>query len=291
MWEIERELGIVGSYFFRRSTWDVRFMHELVAAGYEVGYHYEELATLVKERGAATADEARALLVPARARLASSLAELRSRSSGLPLDVLAAHGDFANRAVGVSSVELLADAAFRAEIGVRLEAYDVEGHVDARSSDNSILTYWSPRDPVEALRRGESAVELCCIPAPGGRHPSPTPAKTSSGCARHTSTRCGCAALVVEVTESRPGSSGRSQSRIVRYSAVSFRPSGTDPAGGELGQRARRSRCGAVVRVGGLAAQTRADPLKTTRRPAGAGLLSDCGRLQAVRPGRARASC
>lgn len=41
MWEIERGLGVVGSYFFRRSTWDLSLMRELTAAGCEVGYHYE----------------------------------------------------------------------------------------------------------------------------------------------------------------------------------------------------------------------------------------------------------
>jgi len=66
IWEIERELGVVGTYFFRRETWDVPFMRELVADGYEVGYHYEELATLVKQRGAATPGEARELIGPAR---------------------------------------------------------------------------------------------------------------------------------------------------------------------------------------------------------------------------------
>jgi hypothetical protein len=37
-------------------------MRQRAADGHEVGYHYEELATLVKQRGAATADEARALV-------------------------------------------------------------------------------------------------------------------------------------------------------------------------------------------------------------------------------------
>jgi hypothetical protein len=190
MWQIERELGVVGSYFFRRSTWDLSFMRELAAAGYEAGYHYEELATLVKERGAATAAEARALLVPARARLESSLADLRAgsglaldvlaarggfvdtRPGGVPgLEVLAAHGDFANRVVGVSNQELLADTDFRAKIGVRLEAYDVEAHVDARSSDGAKLTYWWPRDPVEALQRGERVVEVLLHPRSWGGAP------------------------------------------------------------------------------------------------------------------------
>jgi hypothetical protein len=151
MWEIERRASMVGSWFFRRSTWDVPFMRELAAAGCDVGYHYEELSTLVKERGAATGDEARALIAPARDRLRAALDELRA-GSRLPLDVLASHGDFANRAVDVSNVELLDDRAFRREIGVRFEAYDIAKHLDARATDGAGgRRPWWPSDPLEAL--------------------------------------------------------------------------------------------------------------------------------------------
>ena len=171
MWEIERELGAVGTYFFRRATWNLPFMRELAANGYEVGYHYEELATLVKQRGAATADEARALIIPARERLRTALAELRAHSA-MQLDVLASHGDFANRLVDVSNTELLADRGFRAEIGVRLEAYDLEEHVDARASDNACPDAWEPLDPLRALERGIPVVELLVHPRAWGAAPA-----------------------------------------------------------------------------------------------------------------------
>jgi hypothetical protein len=170
MWEIERRLGVVGSYFFRRSTWDVAFMHELAAAGCDVGYHYEELATVVKERGAASASEARALLGAARDRLRTAVPELRERT-GLALDVFAAHGDFANRAVGVSNAEMLDDRDLRSEIGVRLEAYDVEPHVTARSADGTQPAAWRPADPIHAIRRGEPVVALLLHPRSWGRAP------------------------------------------------------------------------------------------------------------------------
>lgn len=170
MWEIEAGLGMVGSYFFRRSTWDVGFMHELSAAGCEVGYHYEELATLVKERGVATASETRALLGAARARLRTTMPALRA-DSGLALDVLAAHGDFANRAVGVSNAEMLSDPALRSEIGVRLEAYDVETYVSARSADGVPPRGWRPHDPMDAIRRSEPVVAVLLHPRSWGRAP------------------------------------------------------------------------------------------------------------------------
>ncbi len=171
MWEIERQLGIAGTYFFRRSTWDVPFMRELAAAGCEVGYHYEELATLIKEHGAATAGAARELIVPARERLRGALAELRA-DSGLPLDVLASHGDFANRAVDVGNVELLDDPVFRTQIGARLEGYDIEEHVDVRCSDGGGPERWSPVDPAPALARGARVVELLLHPRAWGAAPA-----------------------------------------------------------------------------------------------------------------------
>ena len=171
MWEIERQLGIAGTYFFRRSTWDVPFMRELAAAGCEVGYHYEELATLIKEHGAATAGAARELIVPARERLRGALAELRA-DSGLPLDVLASHGDFANRAVDVGNVELLDDPVFRTQIGARLEGYDIEEHVDVRCSDGAGPERWSPVDPAPALARGARVVELLLHPRAWGAAPA-----------------------------------------------------------------------------------------------------------------------
>jgi hypothetical protein len=170
IWELERALGVVGSYFFRGSTWDVPLMRELTAAGCEVGYHYEELATLIKRRGAATAHEARELIPPARQRLRAALAELRA-DSGLALDVLASHGDFANRIVDVGNDELLDDAAFRAELGVRLEAYDVEERVDVRCSDGAGPRPWEPVDPAAALERGAGIVELLVHPRAWGRAP------------------------------------------------------------------------------------------------------------------------
>jgi hypothetical protein len=170
MWEIERSLGMVGSYFFRHSTWDVDFMRELSRAGCEVGYHYEELATLIKQRGAGAAAEARALLDPARARLRTTIAQLRA-DTGLPLDVLASHGDFANRAVRVGNLEMLQDSALRAEIGVRLEAYDIETHVSARSADGVPPRGWRPQDPLDAIARGKPVVAVLLHPRAWGRAP------------------------------------------------------------------------------------------------------------------------
>ena len=86
--------------------------------------------------------------------------------------MLASHGDFANRAVDVSNVELLDDRAFRAAAGVRLEAYDIAGHVDFRATDGAggRGAYW-PADPRRALERGARVVEVLVHPRAWGAAP------------------------------------------------------------------------------------------------------------------------
>src|SRR6185369_13900595 len=123
MWALERERGIVSSYFFRLSTVDVHLMRTIAAAGGDAGYHFEELATIAKAARLRTAEEVRARLPEARDRFAVNLDRLR-RQTGLPLRIAASHGDFVNRAVGVNNTEILDDPAFRESVGIELEAYD-----------------------------------------------------------------------------------------------------------------------------------------------------------------------
>jgi hypothetical protein len=189
MSEIERSLGMIGSFFFRRSTWDVGLMRELVAAGCDVGYHYEELATLIKQQGAATAVAARALLDPARARLRSTLASLRA-DTGLRLDVLAAHGDFANRAVGVSSREISTTPrrGWSSPCGSRPTTWSRTSPSECRTA--SIPQGGRPSTPGRRSTAAIRSSRSCCTREPGVARRSSMPATTCSGCARASPTAC-----------------------------------------------------------------------------------------------------
>jgi hypothetical protein len=172
MWAIEKRLGIRGTWFFRLRTWDDALIAEIAAAGSEVGYHYEELATLALRRGARTEQAALALVDEARDLLRVDLEALRQRS-GLPLRTLASHGDFANRVTGVPNRVLLDDAALRAELAIELEAYDerLTARFGARSSDRGYPKLWVPSDPADAIRGGAGVVEILIHPRPWGAAP------------------------------------------------------------------------------------------------------------------------
>ncbi len=168
----EERAGMRGSYFFRLSTVDVGIMRDLAAAGHEVGYHYEELATIAKERGANRTAQVDDLIPAARKRFAANLAALRERT-GLPLRVAASHGDFANRALGVTNVVLLQDRAFRAAQGIEVEAYDADlmRPFGLRVADTYHPTFWKPELPQPALRAGVGPGYILTHPRQWGRQP------------------------------------------------------------------------------------------------------------------------
>jgi hypothetical protein len=165
MWQIEHEMGITGSWFFRLSTIDIPLMQAIAAAGGEVGYHYEEVASIAKERHLRSRDEVLRTLPAARERFRANLTKLRV-ATGLPLRLAASHGDFVNRRVGVPNSMLLADHAFRTDVGIDLEGYDDEllALMPVRSSDTAPPRCWRDEDPTAALQRGEPVVYVLLHP-------------------------------------------------------------------------------------------------------------------------------
>jgi hypothetical protein len=164
MWEIERGLGIEGSYFFRLSTADIGLMRAIGQAG-QASYHYEELATIAKRGHVRRPADARARLPEARAMFRDNLERLRA-ATGLPMRVVASHGDFVNRAVGIANREILDDPAFRDEVGIDLEVYDAAllDRLTSRYSDTHHPRYWVSGDPVDAIERRDPVIHLLVHP-------------------------------------------------------------------------------------------------------------------------------
>ncbi len=165
MWQIDRELGAETSYFFRLSTIAPGLMADIAAGGSEASYHYEELATVAKRRGLRTAADALAHLPEARELFAAHLERLRA-VTGLPMRVVAAHGDFVNRRLGVANWVILDDPDVRLALGIDLETYDDAylRHLPSRHSDAPYPHFWVPSDPTGPIRSGEPVVSVLVHP-------------------------------------------------------------------------------------------------------------------------------
>jgi len=165
LFEIEASLGIRSSYYFRLCTYAPELMKRIHAQGSEVGYHYEEPATLIKAKGLRTRDEALAHLPEALAAFESNLRRMR-RELDLPMRVVASHGDFANRALDLPNWTMLADPADRARLDIDLEVYDpafMEA-VTFRTSDVGYPAFWKPADPLEGVAAGSPFIYLLIHP-------------------------------------------------------------------------------------------------------------------------------
>ena len=165
MWNIEKALGGEASYFFRLSTVDWRLMARITEGGASIGYHYEELATVAKERRLRTREQALRSIPEAQERFAQNLDRMRT-STGQALRVVAAHGDFVNRRLGIANWAILADPAFRREVRVDLEAYDgaFMDRVASRHSDTHYPRFWIPGEPRAAIASGVPIVYLLVHP-------------------------------------------------------------------------------------------------------------------------------
>jgi hypothetical protein len=165
MWEIEQEVGVQGSYFFRLSTVDLPLIREIAASGSAVSYHYEELATVAKRRRIRTADEAARCIPEAQAEFLRNIRDLRA-ATGLPMHVVASHGDFVNRRLGVPNWVILDDPAFRRAAGITLETYDEQAmeHVTSRYNDTLHPRYWVPESPEHGIAARSPVVYLLVHP-------------------------------------------------------------------------------------------------------------------------------
>jgi len=165
MWEIDRELGAESSYFFRLSTIAPALIADIAGGGSEASYHYEELATVAKRRGLRTGAAALAHMTEARDLFAANITRLRAMT-GLPMQVVAAHGDFVNRRLGIPNWVILDDLDVRQDVGIVLETYDEAylRHLPNRVSDAPYPHFWVPGDPAEQIGTGEPVVSLLVHP-------------------------------------------------------------------------------------------------------------------------------
>jgi hypothetical protein len=165
MWHIEKFLDVKSSYYFRLSTVDIDLMQEIELSGGEASYHFEEIASLVKRKHLKRREDVLPYMPYARSMFKDNLTLLRE-SSGLPMKIVAAHGDFANRKLGISNCEILQDKSFRQEVDIEMEVYDeiFSQYITSRHSDTSFPYFWQPESPLHAIQSGMRIIYVLIHP-------------------------------------------------------------------------------------------------------------------------------
>ena len=166
---IEREFGALGTYYYRLSTLDFDAMERIEADGGESSYHYEEIASYAKRFRLHDPQVVRRSLPAIRGEFVSNYQRIKD-ATDLPMISVAAHGDFANRRLGIVNHELL-DTPTRARCGILVEAYDPEirtGDLGITDRPTSIGWTSSPQGAIDARI---PLIHLLTHPRHWGRRP------------------------------------------------------------------------------------------------------------------------
>jgi hypothetical protein len=164
MFACDCQENVRATYFFRFSTLDPDLAARITAHGSEVGYHYEEIATVARKLGLTRASEIDAHLDAIRGAFRNNVIRFRARA-GVAARIIAAHGDFLNRRLGVTNRHLLTPA-LGLELGIVADAYDPVLHdrLAARFSDRPAPQWWRPADPMQALAERPATVSILVHP-------------------------------------------------------------------------------------------------------------------------------
>jgi hypothetical protein len=140
-------------------------MKRIELAGGEASYHFEEVATVSKQKHFKTREQALRHMPYIRELFRFNLNRLR-RETGLPMKIVASHGDFVNRKLRLYNWEILKSQSFRGEMGVELEVYDEAflRNVTSRHSEVLPPRVWDPLDPLLAARSGASIIQILIHP-------------------------------------------------------------------------------------------------------------------------------
>jgi len=152
MWQIEYKLGIRSTYYYRLKTMNVPIMKDMNNSGYEISYHYEEVAKIAKERALKNRNEVLSVMPDIQARFRQNVEKIRG-ITGLSMCTVASHGDFVNRRLGIPNHIILNDKNFRKQVYIELEAYDAQmmDTITSRFSDAGYPRFWKPGNPMEAI--------------------------------------------------------------------------------------------------------------------------------------------
>ncbi len=159
---LERKLNIRSSFYFRLNTANVDLINFVKDAGSEVGYHYEELATLVKKNGWKTHSDINWKVV--RNQFAQNYTNFK-KIIGLPIPSISSHGDFANRLIGLPNYKLLTNE-LKYDLGIEFDVYDKEFLTNAsiQHTDINSNSGFTPYSPLISISESKPVIHLLTHP-------------------------------------------------------------------------------------------------------------------------------
>jgi len=165
MFECEKVLGVKSTYYFRKSTVDKPLIDEMIAAGFEVGFHFETVADYIEENK--ITDKRDIDFEGCKARLKRDIEQFEEMI-GHKINSICSHGAPANTRLCISN-NSITEAGIPDNCTVEFEAYSKKMYkcVDCHIMDGRLrLNYgFSYKDtPVSAIEDNKNNIVFLTHP-------------------------------------------------------------------------------------------------------------------------------
>lgn len=165
MFEVEKKNNVKATYYFRWSTIDYDLAKEMNDSGFEVGLHYETLATYCLKNNINSINNE--VIEKAKEELKKEIKEFKEKT-GINIKTIANHGHPKNVEIGASNNVLLENEIYK-NFGIVSEAYDKDFYknVNTHIMDNNILTNYGfsyKSNPIDSILRGDKVIVFLAHP-------------------------------------------------------------------------------------------------------------------------------
>jgi hypothetical protein len=163
-YKAEKEYQIKASYYFRLSTLNKDIMQRLHTDGFEVGYHFEEIADYCKKHRIFSAGELPQHYSAIRDLFKTQLRHVE-KTAGFKIRSIASHGDFVNRKLKTPNYAFITEELL-SECGLEFECYNplLTQSFTTMCSDAPYPNFYRGTTPLEAITAGHKRIHFLSHP-------------------------------------------------------------------------------------------------------------------------------
>lgn len=166
MFEIEKRNNVKATYYFRWVTFDKDLIKEISDAGFEVGLHYETIATYCIEHKTRVIKHED--IVKCREILKEEIKEFKEKS-GVNIETVSSHGNPINKEIGIPNNVLFIGENYK-DYGIIGETYDkyivkykIKSYIcDGEISKNYGYSYST--NPIDSILKSDRVIEFLSHP-------------------------------------------------------------------------------------------------------------------------------
>lgn len=160
--QIEKNLGISSSYYFRLSTIDLSLIKSITASGCEVGYHYEELATLAYKYKWKKKTDINWNLT--RELFNKNFTNFKNLT-GYEVRSICSHGDFINRFLNIPNHKIISEK-LKKDLKIDIEVYEdaIWKYNSIQHSDIHSKCGFVPYSPITSIKQSLPIIHLLTHP-------------------------------------------------------------------------------------------------------------------------------